>query len=126
MKPDQFGAKNTRQGAAEAVPILLIAGLGHLDSNCTAAAVALKRFPAAELAFASKAALPDILEARAPERGEVKLLGVSLTGNPGRLEEVLGSSTSAEFASRGSASRSTSPPHFPTASSRCFRRPPTA
>ena len=84
MNAEKTSAKSILQES-----ILLVAGLGHLDSNCTAAAVALKRFPAAELAFASKAALPDILEARAPERGEVKLLGVSLAGNPGRLEEVL-------------------------------------
>ena len=82
---------NTDKAAPSAHPhpILLVAGLGHLDDNCSAAAVALKRFPAAELAFASKAALPDILDARAPDRGEVNLLGVGLTGNPERLEEVL-------------------------------------
>ena len=71
-------------------PVLIVAGLGHLPELAAAAALALRRFPRAGLAFASKAALPDVLEARAPASGgTVHLLGVGLTGNPPRLAAVL-------------------------------------
>jgi hypothetical protein len=61
-------------------PILIVAGLGNLPEICSAAAIALRRFPHADVAFASKAALPDVLEARAPASGgAVHLLGVGLT-----------------------------------------------
>ena len=71
-------------------PTLIVAGLGHLPEICSAAALALRRFPHADVAFASKAALPDVLEARAPAApGAVHLLGVGLTGDPPRLEAVL-------------------------------------
>ena len=71
-------------------PVLLVAGLGALPEICAAAALALRHFPHADVAFASKAALPDVLEARAPSSpGGVHLLGVGLTGDPPRLAAVL-------------------------------------
>lgn len=71
-------------------PVLIVAGLGALPEICSAAAIALRAFPRADLAFASKAALPAVLESRAPAAdGVVHLLGVGLTADPSRLETVL-------------------------------------
>ena len=73
-----------------APPVLIVASLGALTETLPAAALALRAYPRADLAFASKAALPDVLEARAPAApGTVHLLGVGLTGDPPRLEAVL-------------------------------------
>ncbi len=69
---------------------LLVSGLGNLSDLCPAAAVALRRFPGARLAFSSMAALPDVIVQNRPEKnGEVHLLGVGLTGDPAQLETAL-------------------------------------
>lgn len=71
-------------------PTLIVAGLGALPEICAAAALTLRRFPRAEITFASKAALPDVLESRAPAAGgAVHLLGIGLTADPARLEAIL-------------------------------------
>ena len=72
--------------------VLVVAALGTVAERCAEAAVALRKFPGAELVFASKAALPDVLEGWAgPGSGvaSVQLLGVGLSGAPERLAEVL-------------------------------------
>lgn len=72
--------------------VLVVAALGTVAERCAEAAVALKKHPGAELAFASKAALADVLADRTgPGSGvaEVHLLGVGLSGAPERLAEVL-------------------------------------
>ncbi len=69
---------------------LIISGLGNLTDLCAAAAVALRKFRNAGLAFSSRAALPDVLDNRMPARGgEVHLVGIGLTGDPTRLEASL-------------------------------------
>ncbi len=69
---------------------LIISGLGNLAELCSAAAVALRHFRDAALAFSSMAALPDILAENRPERGgEVHLVGIGLTGDPARLAKEL-------------------------------------
>ena len=72
--------------------VLVVAALGAVAERCAEAAVALGKHPGAELAFASKAALADVLEDRAGAGsgvGLVLLLGVGLSGSPERLRQVL-------------------------------------
>lgn len=72
--------------------VLVVAALGAVAERCAEAAVALGKHPGAELAFASKAALADVLEDRAWAGSGVvlvRLLGVGLSGSPERLRQVL-------------------------------------
>ena len=66
---------------------LVVSGLGDLWEYLFATAVALRKRPGAEVAFASRQALPDVLSKRAEGGfGEVLLLGVGLSAEPARLE----------------------------------------
>ena len=87
---NETGKQRVLHGAAPSAPVLIVSGLGHFDDRCAAAAAALRRYPGAELAFASKAALPDVL-ANAINGGfaEIHLLGVSLGGDPANLAKAL-------------------------------------
>ena len=44
--------------------ILVVSGIGALEEYLVAAAAVLRRHPGAELAFASRQMLPDVLEGR--------------------------------------------------------------
>jgi transcriptional regulator with PAS, ATPase and Fis domain len=70
--------------------ILLVSGLGILDQHVVATAIALRRFPGADIAFAAMGVLPDILEKRAlANPDEVHLLGIGLAAaDPGRLAKA--------------------------------------
>ena len=77
-------------GAIPSVPVLIVSGLGALEEYLFAAAIALRANPGAEVAFASKAALPDVLEEHGNGGyGRVLLLGVGLSGDPARLTAAL-------------------------------------
>ena len=86
----ETGKQRALHGAAPSDRVLIVSGLGYLEDRCAAAAVALRRFADAELAFASKVALPGVL-ANAVEGGfsEIHLLGVSLGGDPEGLTKAL-------------------------------------
>ena len=90
MNTDKNATTKSLQGAAPSAPVLIVSGLGYLDDRCAAAAAALRRYPGAEIAFASKAALPGVL-ANAAHSGfaEIHLLGVSLAGDPAGLAKAL-------------------------------------
>lgn len=68
--------------------ILLVSGLGILAEHLVATAIALKRFPGAQVAFASMGVLPDVLDGFKPsDFSEVHLLGIGLAAaDPARLE----------------------------------------
>ena len=68
--------------------ILLVSGLGILAEHLVATAIALKRFPEAQVAFASMGVLPDVLDGFKPsDFSEVHLLGIGLAAaDPARLE----------------------------------------
>ena len=70
--------------------ILVVSGLGHLEDYLLAAAAALRRYPQAELAFASRQMLPDVLEnwTDGQRFRRVLLLGVGLTAAPARLRQA--------------------------------------
>lgn len=71
--------------------ILVVSGLGALEEYLVAAAAVLRRHPGAELAFASRQMLPDVLEGRMEGREwrRVLLLGVGLSVEPERLRKAL-------------------------------------
>ena len=68
--------------------ILLVSGLGILAEHLVSTAIALKRFPEAQVAFASMGVLPDVLDTFKPsDFSEVHLLGIGLAAaDPARLE----------------------------------------
>ena len=67
--------------------ILLLSGLGTLADHLVASAIALRRFPDADLGFASMGLLPEKLAKDAgPQYDEVHLLGIGLEANPAELE----------------------------------------
>ncbi|MBR1837750.1 MAG: sigma-54-dependent Fis family transcriptional regulator [Kiritimatiellae bacterium] len=72
---------------------LIVSGLGALEEYLYAAAIALRARPGAELAFASRQALPDVLASRTQTGeaafAEVLILGVGLSADPERLESAL-------------------------------------
>ena len=69
--------------------ILLLSGLGTLDDHLVAAAVALRRWPGAELQFVSMGVLPEELLKRAGGGfGEIHLLGIGLEADPAALEKA--------------------------------------
>ena len=69
---------------------LIVSGLGALDEYLAAAAIALRAYPDAEVAFASRQALPAVLSERAANGfGLVLLLGVGLTADPAPLGDAL-------------------------------------
>ena len=70
--------------------ILLVSGLGILAEHLVATAIALKRFPDAQVAFASMGVLPDVLDTFKPsDFSEVHLLGIGLAAaDPGRLAKA--------------------------------------
>ena len=72
--------------------ILLLSGLGTLDDHLAAAAIALRRFPGAQLEFASMGVLPEVLRPFAGEGyDEVHLLGIGLgEADPEQLGAVFG------------------------------------
>ena len=78
-------------GAGPSAPVLVVSGLGDLWEYLFAAAIALRARPGAELAFASRQALPDVLGERAGGGfREVLLLGVGLSAEPARLAAAFG------------------------------------
>ena len=69
--------------------ILLLSGLGTLADHLVAAAIALRRFPGAELGFASMGLLPEKLREEAvAQYDEIHLLGIGLEANPTELENA--------------------------------------
>ncbi len=73
-------------GAGPSAPVLVVAGLGDLWEYLLAAAIALRARPGAELAFASRQALPEMLSVWAGGGfREALLLGVGLSADPTRL-----------------------------------------
>ena len=68
--------------------ILLVSGLGILAEHLVAAAIALRRHPQAQIAFASMGVLPDVLDPFAKAGfAEVHLLGIGLgVADPARLD----------------------------------------
>jgi DNA-binding NtrC family response regulator len=73
---------------------LIVSGLGVLEEYLFAAAIALRTRPGAEIAFASRSALPGVLADRTgPARaklGEALLLGMGLGADPAGLAAALG------------------------------------
>ncbi len=70
--------------AGPSAPVLVVSGLGDLWEYLLAAAIALRARPGAELAFASRQALPDVLAERAGGGfREALLLGVGLSADRG-------------------------------------------
>ncbi|MBR3085961.1 MAG: hypothetical protein IKH04_06105, partial [Kiritimatiellae bacterium] len=66
-------------GAGPSAPVLVVSGLGDLWEYLFATAVALRKRAGAEVAFASRQALPEVLAERAGGGfREVLLLGVGL------------------------------------------------
>ena len=67
---------------------LLVSGLGILAEHLVSAAIALKRFPDAQIKFASMGVLPDVLDTvKGSEFGEIHLLGIGLgVADPARLD----------------------------------------
>ena len=67
---------------------LLVSGLGILAEHLVSTAIALKRFPDAQVAFASMGVLPDVLDTvKGSEFGEIHLLGIGLgVADPVRLD----------------------------------------
>ena len=78
-------------GAGPSAPVLVVSGLGDLWEYLFATAIALRRRAGADVAFASRQALPDVLAERA-DGGfrEVLLLGVGLSAEPARLAAAFG------------------------------------
>ena len=80
-------------GAGPSAPVLIVSGLGALEEYLFAAAIALRRRPGAEIAFASRSALPGVLSGRmVPARaklGEALLLGMGLGADPAGLADAL-------------------------------------
>lgn len=73
-------------GAGPSAPVLVVSGLGDLWEYLLAAAIALRARPGAELAFASRQALPEVLSERAGGGfREALLLGVGLSADAARL-----------------------------------------
>ena len=71
-------------------PVLIVSGLGALEEYLYATAIALRSRPGAEVAFASRQALPDVLAARAGDGfREVLLLGMGLSANLDRFASAL-------------------------------------
>ena len=72
--------------------ILLVSGLGILAEHLVATAIALKRFPEAQVAFASMGVLPDVLDTFRPtDYSAVHLIGIGLgVADPARLESAFG------------------------------------
>ena len=69
---------------------LIVSGLGALEEYLYATAIALRSRPGAEVAFASRQALPDVLAARAGDGfREVLLLGMGLSADPDRFASAL-------------------------------------
>ena len=68
--------------------VLLVSGLGILAEHLVAAAIALRRHPQAQIAFASMGVLPDVLDPFAKAGfAEVHLLGIGLgVADPVRLD----------------------------------------
>ena len=78
-------------GAGPSAPVLVVSGLGDLWEYLFATAIALRARPGAELAFASRQALPDVLAERTGGGfREVLLLGVGLSADPARLAAAFG------------------------------------
>ena len=69
---------------------LVVAGFGVLEDYLIAAAAALRRHPGADLAFASRQMLPDVLEGwtGGQKFRRVLLLGIGLTADPARLRQA--------------------------------------
>ena len=73
-------------GAGPSAPVLVVSGLGDLWEYLFATAIALRKWPGAEVAFASRQALPDVLGERAGGGfREALLLGVGLSADAARL-----------------------------------------
>jgi len=78
-------------GAGPSAPVLVVSGLGDLWEYLFATAIALRKRAGAEVAFASRQALPDVLAERAGGGfREVLLLGVGLSAEPARLAAAFG------------------------------------
>ena len=78
-------------GAGPSAPVLVVSGLGDLWEYLFATAIALRKRAGAEVAFASRQALPDVLAERAGGGfREVLLLGVGLLAEPARLAAAFG------------------------------------
>ena len=77
-------------GAAPSAPVLVVSGLGDLWEYLFATAIALRARQGAEVAFASRQALPEVLAERAGGGyREALLLGVGLSADPARLGAAL-------------------------------------
>ena len=73
-------------GAGPSAPVLVVSGLGDLWEYLFATSIALRKRAGAEVAFASRQALPDVLAERAGGGfREALLLGVGLSADPARL-----------------------------------------
>ena len=82
--------KKEGSGAARTVPTLVVSGLGALGEYLYATAIALRARPGATVAFASRQALPDVLENHARKGfAEVFILGIGLASAPERLEAAM-------------------------------------
>ena len=78
-------------GTGPSAPVLVVSGLGDLWEYLFATAIALRKRAGAEVAFASRQALPDVLAERAGGGfREVLLLGVGLSAEPARLAAAFG------------------------------------
>ena len=78
-------------GTGPSAPVLVVSGLGDLWEYLFATAIALRKRAGAEVAFASRQALPDVLAERAGGGfREVLLLGVGLSADPARLAAAFG------------------------------------